>query len=551
MAEDATNKKAEPTPLHGGRREAPLLAPVPGPVLASVPIADAQNADTRPAETPIHETRLRRRERRAGLSVAASSDRVSSDRASSDRAGADVALSDRAAPGAASSTAMSAAHPGAEPAPRTVEETEKSKVVHIIRRLQEEVNQKRARKRPWILISMLAAIALPTVLVALYFIVFAADRYVAEACFALRSNEAQGADVLGLISGMPANTITSDSYIVTDYVHSREMVELLESRVGLRRVYSHADADFLTRLDPAVTLEGLIGYWKKRVDIYYDSTKNTIAVEVQAFAAADAKRLADEVIVGVRELVNALSAQARRDAVQFASSEVARAELRVRGARADMLAFRTEHNAFDPTATAAATLALTSQLESERSQLNSQLAAVSGYLSAAAPSVQMLKSRIAALGDEIARVQNQISTAGNGIAADAGGTGLALRGATPAAPPAGIGAGPDAGASESAAPSSAGSPSGALASVVGRYQEVLLSQEFAETAYSAAQASLERARMEADRTQAYLAIYVHPDTAEAAQYPNRLMNILIVLIIASVLWAVGALAALTIRDHMP
>jgi capsule polysaccharide export protein KpsE/RkpR len=140
----------------------------------------------------------------------------------------------------------------------------------------------------------------------------------------------------------------------------------------------------------------------------------------------------------------------------------------------------------------------------------------------------MLKSRIAALGEEIARVQNQISTEGDGIRADAGGTGLR-------------GADQPAGASSSRA----------LASVVGRYQEVLLSQQFAEQAYAAAQASLERARGEADRTQSYLAVYVHPDVAEAAAYPQRLLNTLIVLVISAILWAIGALAALTIRDHMP
>jgi capsular polysaccharide transport system permease protein len=438
----------------------------------------------------------------------------------------------RAAPEAPARPRRERRGPAVAAVPDAQQEAEKAKVVHIVRRLQEEANQKTERKRPLVLISVLAAVALPTLLVALYFLVFAADRYMSEARFALRSNESQGADVLGMISGMPASTITSDSYIVTDYVKSREMVELLEARVGLRRVYSHPDADFLTRLDPEVTLEGLIAYWADSVDIYYDSTKNTIAVQVQAFTAADAARLAEEILVIVRELVNELSAQARRDAVQFAAGEVARAELRVRGARAEMLAFRTEHNEFDPTATAASTLALTSQLEAERSQLNAQLAGVSGYLSAEAPSVQMLKSRIAALGEEIARVQNQISTEGDGIRADAGGTGLR-------------------GAAQGTAGSSSGSGSGALASVVGRYQEVLLSQQFAEQAYAAAQASLERARGEADRTQSYLAVYVHPDVAEAAAYPQRLLNTLIVLVISAILWAIGALAALTIRDHMP
>jgi capsular polysaccharide transport system permease protein len=392
-------------------------------------------------------------------------------------------------------------------------------------------------------------VVLPTLVMALYFLFWAADGFVSEARFAVRSNDAQNASVLGILSGMPASTIVSDSYIVSDYIHSREMVEALESRIGLRAIYSRPEADFFTRLDSDATLEELISYWKTRADVYYDSTKNTIAVEVQAFSPQDAQRVTAAIVDIARNLVNELSAQSRRDAVGFAAGEVARAELRVRGARQDMLAFRTEHNEFDPTATAAATLELTSQLEAERSQLNSQLAAVSGYLSANAPSVQMLKARIAALGGEIGRVQNQISqdpaaTTGNDPTGnDPIGERLAAASGTHASA-----GGASAG---SAAPQGGAPNSGALANVVGRYQELLLSQEFAETAYTAAQASLEAARTDAARTQSYLALYVHPHIAEDATYPRRGLNILMVLILATVLWAVGALTAMTVRDHMP
>jgi capsular polysaccharide transport system permease protein len=79
----------------------------------------------------------------------------------------------------------------------------------------------------------------------------------------------------------------------------------------------------------------------------------------------------------------------------------------------------------------------------------------------------------------------------------------------------------------------------------------MLNQEFAEKAYAAALASMERARVEADRTQSYLAIYLTPNLAEEAAYPRRVISIMIVLIFAAILWAVGALGVLTVRDHMP
>jgi capsular polysaccharide transport system permease protein len=311
--------------------------------------------------------------------------------------------------------------------------------------------------------------------------------------------------------------VVSDSYIVSDYIKSREMVAELEKRLPLRTIYSDPAADFLYRLDPEASREELAAYWENRVDVFYDSTKNTIALEVEAFRPEHAERLAAEIVAVVRELVNTLSAQARADAVQFAASELARAELRVRAARQAMLDFRVDHNDFDPTATATAALELVAQLEGERAKLNSDLAAVAGYLAEDAPQVAVMKAKIAAIEAEIARARSEIS---HGDAA---------------AQPAG----------ERAADAPA------LASLVGGYQAVLLDQEFAEKSYAAAQASVERARADADRTQSYLAIYMNPAAADEPARPRKILAILIILTFATIIWAISALIALTVKDHMP
>jgi capsular polysaccharide transport system permease protein len=405
---------------------------------------------------------------------------------------------------------MRAARKSASAVPVPAEEN--SKVIHIVRRLQEDAGKRSSHKRSfWLPVSLAVAILVPTLLASIYYGLIAADQYVSEARFAVRTSEQQAADVLGMVTGMPGATVVSDSYIVTDYVGSREMVEALEKRLPLREIYANSNADFLTRLDPALTIEQLVAYWNRRIDVFFDPAKNTITVRAQAFTPGDAERIVSEIVDIARSLVNDLSAQARRDAVQFAAGELARAELRVRGARDNMLAFRSENRQFDPAATAETTLGIVGELDAQQSALKSQLAALSGYLSADAPSIQMLKSRIDALEAESNRIQD------------------------------GIAEGEE---------SESGVQSGALAGVLSEYQELLLDQEFAETAYTAALGSLERARTEADRQQAYLAVYVHPNVAEEAAYPRRLLSIFVVLVLSFVVWAIGALAVLTVRDHM-
>jgi capsular polysaccharide transport system permease protein len=414
--------------------------------------------------------------------------------------------------------------------PSRVPAEERNKVVHIVRRLEEETSHSRTRnRRPWMLISVLAAIALPTFIAAIFYIFIASDRYVSEARFAVRNNETQAVDALGMITGMPSSQLVSDSYIVADYVVGRDMVVELERRLPFRTMYSKAD--FFSRVSPTATLEELITYWQKHVDVYYDSTKNVVIMQIQAFDPEDADKLARTIVDIVRNLVNNLSAQARRDAVEYAASEVARAELRVRGARADILKFRVTHNDLDPTQTASATLGIAAGLEGERSKLLSDLASVSGYLADDAPSVQMLKSRIKALTGEIARIQGQVSDASNEILPQAEDDGLAA---------------------VSTSPTGRLTPTkvDALATSVGTYQELALSQDFAEKAYTAAMASLEHARSEVTRTQSYLAIYAQPSVAEQATYPRRGMNIFLVFVLSCVLWGIGMLGTLTIRDHI-
>jgi capsular polysaccharide transport system permease protein len=401
-------------------------------------------------------------------------------------------------------------------------EEEKNKVVSIVRRLEEEHDKRQTGRSgsTWFLISALLCIALPTFIAGVFYYFVVADRYAAEARFAVRGNEQPVVDALGMLAGLPSSQNVSDSYMVADYITSREMVRRLEQQLPLRQIFADDKADFLNRLNPNVSLESFVKYWNKRVDVVFDATKGTIAVEVQAFSPESASRIATAILDNVRELVNDISASARRDAVQFASRELARAELRLRKAKRAVLDFRLANNELDPTLTAESVLKIAANLEAERAQLATQLASVSGYLSDDAPSIQMLKSRIAALQSEIGRIQGQISD-GSSLDAETQDTAQ----------------GHDA-------------QSGAMASTIGEYQELEASQEFAAKAYATALASLERARAEAERTQAYLAIYMPPTPTDEAAYPRRAFSVLVVFVLSAVIWAIGLLSYLTIRDHV-
>jgi capsular polysaccharide transport system permease protein len=88
-----------------------------------------------------------------------------------------------------------------------------------------------------------------------------------------------------------------------------------------------------------------------------------------------------------------------------------------------------------------------------------------------------------------------------------------------------------------------------LGGLVANYEELVVDREFAEKAYVSALASLERARVEADRQQRYVTAFVRPTLPEEALFPRRIVMVLTVFGVALVLWALGVLIVYAIRDH--
>jgi|RhiMethySRZTD1v2_1073278.scaffolds.fasta_scaffold3589123_1 capsular polysaccharide transport system permease protein len=84
---------------------------------------------------------------------------------------------------------------------------------------------------------------------------------------------------------------------------------------------------------------------------------------------------------------------------------------------------------------------------------------------------------------------------------------------------------------------------------VANYEELVVDREFAEKAYVSALSSLERARVEADRQQRYVAAFVRPTLPGEALYPRRIVASITVFAIALVLWALGVLIGYAIRDQ--
>ena len=368
-----------------------------------------------------------------------------------------------------------------------------------------------ARLLPWRqrlhLLSFLFVVGMPVALASIYFLLIAANQYVAEFRMTLRRGDVPVAPV-SIFGGEPGYTAAAtESQIVAQYIASRAIVDELDLSLNLHQIFSTRLADWWARLPDPVPIERLVRYWQGQVDPFYDPTSGTIVVRLRAFTPQDALRVAQAVVAACERLVNDLSARARRDAVGHAEAEVRAAEARLTATLRKVRDFRNQAGLIDPGKTADATAQLATKLREDLLKANSQLGTLKSVVHDDTPLIRVLKARIRALETQQKDLAHEMTTAG----------------------------GP------SAAP--------ALSQTLGSYEELQAEQKFDEAAYQHALEALDRARDNADRQQLYVASFVPPSLPEEALFPRRWRSIGVVALVAFSVWVIGGLAVQSIREH--
>src|SRR5271170_661413 len=239
----------------------------------------------------------------------------------------------------------------------------------------------RAHRAPLVLLSFLLVVAAPTAVASTYYFLIAANQYVAEFRFGLRSSEPVRTDTGALLPGgaAPLQTVI-DSYAVAQYIGSRAIVDDLGRTLDLRRMFSTTAADWPARLHLPVSIEELIIYWQRQIDAFFDPVNGTIVVRARAFTPHDALALAQGVLGSSERLVNDLSLRARRDAVRSSERDVSAAEHRLTMALARLRDYRDKEGLIDPHKAADANSALDARLRDELVRADTNLSTLREFL---------------------------------------------------------------------------------------------------------------------------------------------------------------------------
>ncbi len=348
-------------------------------------------------------------------------------------------------------------------------------------------------------------VVIPFVGSVFYFGLIASDVYISESRFVVRSPDKQGSSPLGAIFKSAGFTrAQDDTYIVQDFMISRDALRILNSQLDLALAFSGHDIDRFSRFNGFGmdnSFEALFRYYQSRVEVMLEDTSGISVLTVRAYSADDAWIINQKLLELGEGLVNQLNERARQDLISLSKDEVAKAEARAKAAALALSSFRNQRGVIDPERQSSLQLQSVAKLQDELIATRSRLLELR-TVSPTNPQIPVLQQRVRSLETDI---------------------------------------------EEESAKITGGSRS--LAGKAADYQRLVLENSFAERQLSVVLAALETANNEANRKQLYLERVVQPNKPDIALEPRRGRAILVSLILGLVSWGILSLLLAGVKEH--
>lgn len=350
----------------------------------------------------------------------------------------------------------------------------------------------------WVILPMSAAI--------IYYSVVATDRYVSETVVSVKQADSSLPSAAGglamLVGASPSSR--EDALYLREYIHSLDMLKILDEKLALRKAYEAQTRDPFFRLYEWMSQEWYLRYYRSRVEVVFDDMTGLLRIRSEAFTPVQARAINSAILDESERFVNELSHKMSREQMKFAEGELKNAKVRYSIAKGALLAFQNKYGVFDPMAQAQAKATLSEELEATITKKEAELGAMLSYLQESAPQIIALRAEITALKIQTIKEKSRVTS---------------------------------------------GSGAEKLNTLAARYQDLVIEAGFAEDAYKVALTAVEKTRIEASQKIKQLAVIQSPIEPESAEYPKRIYNLVTILIGLLLFMGMMRLVKATIEDH--
>jgi len=363
----------------------------------------------------------------------------------------------------------------------------------------------KTRKLPKPGLLFLCVVVIPVLASIAYFGFLASDVYISESQFVVRSPQKPSQTPLGAILQTAGFTNANDEgNAAQSFAISRDALRALNKDGAFQKAYSRPQISIIDRFDPLGIQRGfeyLYRYFQNMVSLSQDTSTSTFVLTVKAFTPQDAYRFNEQLLDMTEATVNRLNQPGQQDLVRYAQAEVDTAKARSEAAALALAAYRNRSGVVDPQMEAQAKMQMISNLQNQLIASKTELSQIQRY-APENPRIPVVQTEIATLQGEIKRQLGEVTGGRQSLAGNAV-----------------------------------------------QYQRLTLESDFADKQLAASLASLETARDDARRKQAYVERIVQPNLPDAPMEPRRLRGIFATFMVSLVAYGILRMLLAGVKEH--
>lgn len=340
----------------------------------------------------------------------------------------------------------------------------------------------------------------------LYYTLIASDRYAPEVQVYVKSVKMQTPTELSALSALTGTVgTTPDIALLQSYLHSHDLLRVLDEKIGLKAHYQSDEADFLSRLSSRATEEDFLEYYRDHVQMELDEQSGILSVRAQAFSPEYALSLTQQLLMEGEAFINRVGQEIAVKEIRFIEGELERAREELQARQRDLLRFQSKYQMLSPQAEGEAFQQVMSGMRADLVRLKAEEKVLTSYLNEKAPEVVSVRARISAIEEQLEAEQSKLNLNGSGAKT--------------------------------------------LGEVNLDYKELELRLEFATQVYTSAFATLEQTRVDAYRKLKHLVVVQAATLPDEAAYPRRVYMLVTIFVFLTLAYAITALIVATVREH--
>jgi capsular polysaccharide transport system permease protein len=202
--------------------------------------------------------------------------------------------------------------------------------------------------------SLLQLVLVPVMLGGIYFFAVARDRYVVESSYVVRRSAEDislggGATsgLAGLLAGSSQNSLEDARYLRT-YLTSPQVLEDLLKTYDFDAAYAQLPPDWMAGLPSGANRQSRLKFFQKQVQVQLDEVSGVITLTTVGLSPKAAYQLNQFLLKQSEQFVNRLNQRIGEAQLQFARKELASSQAQLNTAKQRLLTFQSATEVIDP-----------------------------------------------------------------------------------------------------------------------------------------------------------------------------------------------------------